>query len=319
MDPQTDPHVLAIGEALIDIVSPASDPSAVTEIPGGSPANVAMTLGRLGRPVSLQTWIGQDARGNVVRAHFGASHVDITPESSGAARTPTARATLDEHGAATYTFDLEWAPATPIRVGAAAAAVHTGSIAAVLQPGATAVLEALAGARGHAIITYDPNARPAIMGSAEEALPTVLRFVAAADVVKVSDEDIAWLTGGRPVEDVAREWLALGPSLVIITRGKLGALAVSSSGVRQTAATGDVAVVDTVGAGDSFMGGIIDALWSLGLVGVEARPVLRSLDAAQVRAILRRASAVSDVTVSRAGANPPWLAELAEDGSAPAR
>ncbi len=311
MDLATDPHVLAIGEALVDIVSLASNPAAATEIPGGSPANVAMTLGRLGRNVALQTWLGRDARGDVVARHFGDSHVLITPESFGATRTPTATASIDERGAATYTFDLEWAPTPPIQVSDQACVVHAGSIAAVIEPGGPAVLDALVTARQHAIITYDPNARPNIMGSPEESLRVVNKFVAVSDVVKVSDEDVDWLTGGRPVDDVARDWLTMGPSIVIVTRGKEGALALTASGVRRAAVPADVPVIDTVGAGDSFMGGIIDALWTLGLVGAMSRPALRDIDDEQVRQILDRASAISDITVSRAGANPPWLSELA--------
>lgn len=311
MDLETDPHVLAIGEALMDIVTPASNPSSSTEIPGGSPANVAMTLGRLGRNVALQTWIGDDERGHRLAEHFGASHVDITPESFGAARTSTANALLDEHGHASYTFDLDWAPVAPIHVSPLARVVHAGSISAVIQPGAAAVLDALVAARQHAIITYDPNARPAIMGTPEEALRIVNKFVAVADVVKVSDEDIDWLTEGRDTDDVIADWLTMGPSAIIVTRGKVGGLIVTSSGVRAAALPADIKVVDTVGAGDSFMGGIIDALWSLGLVGAMSRPALRTLDEPKAKAILDRASAISDITVSRAGANPPWLSEIA--------
>ena len=102
----------------------------------------------------------------------------------------------------------------------------------------------------------------------------------------------------------------MGPALVVVTCGKHGSLAVTSSGLRVTKTPGDVAVVDTVGAGDSFMGGIIDAMWGMGLRGGEARETLRTLPEEQVRAIIDRASAVSDVTVSRKGANPPWAHEL---------
>ncbi len=310
MDLATDPHVLAIGEALVDIVTPATDPTQETEIPGGSPANVAMTLGRLGRTVALQTWIGNDERGRTVAEHFEASHVAITAESHGATRTPTAHAVLDESGAARYTFDLEWAPNSPIAVGRAAQVVHAGSIATTLQPGSAAVLEALVRARRHAIVTFDPNARPAIMGRPFEALNTITSFLCVADIVKVSDEDIDWLTGGRDVDSVVSDWLTMGPSLVIVTRGKDGALARTPSGLRRTWAPGNVAVVDTVGAGDSFMGGVIDALWALGLVGAGARPALHTLTDEQIDTVLGRASAISDITVSRAGANPPWSEEL---------
>lgn len=311
MDLATDPHVLAIGEALMDIVTPASNPAAATEIPGGSPANVAMTLGRLGRNVALQTWIADDARGRALTEHFGASHVLITPESYGATHTPTATATLDDSGKASYTFDLEWAPTPPIHVAKTARVVHAGSIAAVIEPGGPVVLDALVAARQHAIITYDPNARPAIMGDPVKSLEVVNKFVAVSDVVKVSDEDIDWLTGGRAVEDVMRDWLTMGPAMVIVTRGKEGGLVHTSTGIRRSAIPADVRVIDSVGAGDSFMGGIIDALWSLGLVGAMSRPALRTLDEAKVASILDRASHISDITVSRAGANPPWLSELA--------
>ena len=158
---------------------------------------------------------------------------------------------------------------------------------------------------------FDPNARPSIMGEPEAALASLERFIALADVVKVSDEDIEWLTGGAPLDEVVERWLGMGPALVVVTCGKHGSLAVTSSGLRVTKTPGDVAVVDTVGAGDSFMGGIIDAMWCMGLRGADAREALRALSEEQVRAIIDRASAVSDVTVSRKGANPPWAHELA--------
>ena len=182
----------------------------------------------------------------------------------------------------------------------------------MIEPGAHAVLDAMVTARQHAIITYDPNARPALMGTPEEALATVNKFIGISDVVKVSDEDIAWLTNGREIEDVVRDWLTAGPSLIVVTKGKDGAAAFTSSGVRRSIPAGDVKVEDTVGAGDSFMGGLIDALWSLGLVGAMSRPALRDLDASKVDFILERAATIGDITVSRAGANPPWLSELAD-------
>ena len=134
----------------------------------------------------------------------------------------------------------------------------------------------------------------------------------AADIVKVSDEDIAWLTNDAPLDEVVSDWLGLGPSLVIVTRGSKGAMARSVSGMQCAATPADIPVVDTVGAGDSFTGGIIDALWGLGLVGANAREALRTLDEATAMKILTRASRISDITVSRAGANPPWLSELSE-------
>ena len=310
MTVQSGPHILAIGEALIDVVITHEQPDFPVEIPGGSPANVALTLGRLDRPVALATWIGLDERGRLIDFHMYDSCVHVTGASRGASHTSTALARLDESGAASYTFDLEWAPAPPITVPPTAQIIEAGSISAIIEPGASAVLDALTRGREHALVCFDPNARPSIMGEPEAALASLERFIALADVVKVSDEDIEWLTGGASIDEVVDRWLGMGPSLVVVTRGKHGSLAVTSSGVHFTKTPSDVKVVDTVGAGDSFMGGMIDAMWGMGLRGADARKALRSLPEEQVRAIIDRASAVSDVTVSRKGANPPWAHEL---------
>ena len=301
MTVQSGPHILAIGEALIDVVITHEQPDFPVEIPGGSPANVALTLGRLDRPVALATWIGLDERGRLIDFHMYDSGVHVTGASRGASHTSTALARLDENGTASYTFDLEWAPAPPITVP---------PTAQIIEPGASAVLDALTRGREHALVCFDPNARPSIMGDPSAALASLERFIALADVVKVSDEDIEWLTGGASIDEVVDRWLGMGPSLVVVTRGKHGSLAVTSSGLRFTKTPSDVKVVDTVGAGDSFMGGMIDAMWGMGLRGADAREALRSLPEEQVRAIIDRASAVSDVTVSRKGANPPWAHEL---------
>ena len=305
------PHVLAIGEALIDVMITHDQPEFPVEIPGGSPANVALTLGRLGRPVELATWIGSDARGRLIEFHMADSGVHITDASRGASHTSSALAHLDANGAASYTFDLEWAPTAPIEVSETAQILEAGSISAIIEPGASAVLDALERGREHALVCFDPNARPSIMGDPETALASIERFIALSDIVKVSDEDIDWLTGGASIDEVVERWLGLGVSLIVVTRGKHGCLAATASGLRFTKTPGDVKVVDTVGAGDSFMGGMIDALWGMGLRGTGAREALRVLPEEQVRAIIDRASAVSDVTVSRKGANPPWAHELA--------
>ena len=310
MTVQSGPHILAIGEALIDVVITHEQTDFPVEIPGGSPANVALTLGRLGRPVALATWIGLDERGRLIDFHMYDSSVHVTGASRGASHTSTALARLDENGAASYTFDLEWAPAPPITVPPTAQIIEAGSISAIIEPGASAVLDALTRGRKHALVCFDPNARPSIMGEPAAALASLERFIALADVVKVSDEDIDWLTGGAPIDEVVDRWLGMGVSLVVVTRGKHGSEVATASGVRFTKTPGDVEVVDTVGAGDSFMGGMIDAMWGMGLRGADARETLRTLPEEQVRAIIDRASAVSDVTVSRKGANPPWAHEL---------
>ena len=254
------PHVLAIGEALIDVMITHDQPEFPVEIPGGSPANVALTLGRLGRPVELATWIGSDARGRLIEFHMADSGVHITDASRGASHTSSALAHLDANGAASYTFDLEWAPTAPIEVSETAQILEAGSISAIIEPGASAVLDALERGREHALVCFDPNARPSIMGDPETALASIERFIALSDIVKVSDEDIDWLTGGASIDEVVERWLGLGVSLIVVTRGKHGCLVATASGLRFTKTPGDVKVVDTVGAGDSFMGGMVAAL-----------------------------------------------------------
>lgn len=300
--------MLVVGEALIDVVHRAD--GSVDEHPGGSLANVALTLGRLGRDARLTTWVADDAHGDVVRAWLDDSSVTLTSGSTGAPSTSVATAHLDAHGAATYEFDLEWRVPAGSAPDAGTLAVHTGSIAAVLEPGASDVRALVATARATATITYDPNARPALMGGLVDARAQIEALVALSDVVKVSDEDVAWLAPGADPVAVARDWLALGPALVVVTFGGEGAVAVTAAGEHRVAAP-RVDVVDTVGAGDSFMGALLDGLWDAHLLGAERRDALRAIDGPTLAGILGRCVAVAAITVARAGANPPRRAELA--------
>ena len=303
-----DRHVLVVGEALVDVVHRAD--GSVDEHPGGSLANVALTLGRLGRDARLATWLGQDERGAAIRAWLDESAVTLTPGSTDADRTSVATARLDAHGAATYQFDLEWRVPAGTAPGTGTLAVHTGSIAAVLEPGASDVRALVAAARDTATVTYDPNARPPLMGDPADARTRIEALVALADVVKVSDEDLAWLAPGTDPVSLAHQWLTLGPALVVITYGGEGALAITATGEQRVTAP-RVDVVDTVGAGDSFMGALLDGLWGAGLLGADRRDALHAIDGAVLGGVLRRCVAVAAVTVSRAGANPPRRSELA--------
>jgi fructokinase len=305
------PRALVIGEALVDVVlRRGAEPA---EHPGGSPANVAIGLGRLGRRVDLLTWLADDAYGDLVREHLAASHVHVLAGDRGPERTSVARAHLDDQGAATYEFDLTWdLPGRFDEGDDAPAVVHTGSIATVLTPGAEVVARLLADRRATSTLTYDPNLRPALMGDAGTTLPVVERLVELADVVKVSDEDLAWLHPGVAPVEIARDWLRRGPALVVVTLGGEGALAVTAAGDEIALTAPPVTVADTVGAGDSFMAGLIDGLWSAGLLGADARERLHAVDRATVERVLVRCAAIAAITVSRAGANPPTSAELGE-------
>lgn len=307
---------LVVGEALVDVVK---RPDGTIEThPGGSPLNVAIGLGRLGRDAGLLTWLGDDEHGALVRAHVATSSVTLLEGSTGAERTSVATATLDDTGAASYDFDMDWrVPAQAAAPGNAVVA-HTGSIAAVLEPGAAGVLRLIREARGHATVTFDPNARPTLMGKPADARVTIESLVALADVVKVSDEDLEWLLTGEAadtaaVERLARDWATRGPAFVVVTRGGEGATAFTADGRELSITAPRVEVADTVGAGDSFMSGLIDGLWSAGLLGAERRDGLRAIGDDVLTAILERSARIAAITVSRAGANPPGRAELGEN------
>lgn len=300
---------LVIGEALVDIVErPGEEPS---EHPGGSPANVAVGLARLGRDVELVSWFGADAHGSLLRSHLELEEVRLSAASARASRTSTAHARLDRTGAATYAFDLEWAPPEP-DPALVPLVLHTGSIAAVLEPGARTVAAAVARYRAHATISYDPNVRPDLMDR-DTTRPVVEQLAARSDVVKVSDEDLGWLFPDEDPLAVARRWLTAGPALVIVTRGAEGAWAGTAEGVELTSAARAVEVVDTVGAGDSFTAGVLDGLWGADLLGADRRAELRAVDAATLQRILDHAGRIAAITVSREGANPPTRAELTVD------
>ena len=128
-------------------------------------------------------------------------------------------------------------------------------------------------------------------------------------MVKASDEDVAWLYGTDDLEDVVSSWRGLGPSLTVLTRGGEGAVAFSASGRVQVAPT-QVEVVDTVGAGDTFSAGILDALSDKDLLGADRREMLAAITSDELASVLRRAARLAAITVSRAGANPPWSREL---------
>jgi fructokinase len=302
-------RIAVIGEALTDCVQ-RSDTADIAEVPGGSPMNVAIGLGRLGHDVVLAARWGQDDRGMAIASHVGDSQVKVIDQADGLERTSTATAVIQADGSAEYVFDLAW-DITPEMVKTGGYAhVHTGSIAATLEPGAQAVWDIVAREReAGASVSYDPNARPQIMGTKEQALPRVEAMIDISDIVKASDEDLDWFYPGRSSEEVVSDWLSRGVALVIITRGKEGLVAYShqASVVLPTRAT---TVVDTIGAGDSVMSGIISALATRSLLGASAVAELRQLDEAALSDIVGFALDCAAHTVSQAGANSPWLTDL---------
>lgn len=302
-----DPTALVIGESLIDIVTGPGLPA--SEHPGGSPMNVAIGLARLGRSVELATWFGSDERGGVIDAHLAADGVEVAHPSRGAARTSTATATVAADGQAQYVFDLDWSLPT-VTLPPNCPVVHTGSLGAAIAPGVDVVREVVQEARTVSTISYDPNIRPDLQPDPAAARRTVEEFVRLADVGKASDEDLAYIGEGADPEEVLAGWLDLGPKLVVMTCGGDGVVALTASGLGVRLTAKRVTVVDTVGAGDSFMAGLIDGLWTAGLLGADHRDALRQIDAGTLETILDRCAVIAGITVSRAGANPPRIDEL---------
>jgi fructokinase len=293
--------VLVIGESLVDVVRRAD--GTTVEHAGGSAANVAVALARLGRPVQLLTAYADDERGIFLARHLNQSAVGVVGDPRTLDRTATAQATLAPDGSASYTFDIEWR--LPVVPDLDPRVVHTCSIGAVLEPGASDVRRLLEALRPHATISYDVNARPAVTGAGPELVRAVEGVAALADLVRASDEDLEVLYPGEPVGRVVERLLALGPSAVVVTRGRRGATWFAADG-QVDAAADEAEVADTIGAGDTFGAAMIDALWDLDALGGR----LTGLDASQVESVLRHAARAAAVTVSRPGADPPYRHEL---------
>lgn len=302
-------RILVLGEALVDIVE--RDDGEHSEYVGGSPLNVALGLSRLGEQVDFGTRFGDDDRGHRIAAHLSAGDVTLVPGSDTADHTSTALAEIDESGAAAYTFDLVWDLAR-LTAPHGTHHVHTGSIAAVLEPGGSRVVEVLRETRERATVSYDPNVRMHIMTDLVAARARIEEVIALCDVVKASDEDLAILYPDLVVPEVLRYWGTLGPTVVVVTRGADGVVfSVPHAGEVASEPTRATTVVDTVGAGDSFMAGLVSGLLADGLLGgLTARERLARATLPDIRPAVERGLACSGITVGHAGAYGPTLEEL---------
>jgi fructokinase len=305
------PAVTVVGEALIDIIQAGSgDPE---EHVGGSPTNVAIGLSRLGHDVELSTYLGGDERGLRIAEFLAAERVTLGPASVTAPRTSSAAVRLDPAGVASYDFDLTWEFDPDAGVIAPGTHLHTGSIAATLRPGADGLARTVAAAGPTSTISYDPNIRPALMESPSAVGPIIEMMIRHSDVVKASAEDIEWLYPGKPLRQVLADWARLGPAICTATAGG-GSVVVLAGGEFCELPPLVCTVVDTVGAGDSFMAGLISGLLDGRFLGdANARERLRFAHFDQLAAAFDRALACAAVTVSRTGADPPTRADLHVD------
>ena len=305
--------ILCCGEALIDMLprtttlgEPAFAPHA-----GGAVFNTAIALGRLGAPTGFFSGLSTDLMGEILTTTPTASKVDTSLAARSNRPTTLAFVKL-VNGQATYAFydentagrllspaDL---PTLPARVNT----LFFGGISLVNDP-AAATYEALqARESGTRVTMIDPNIRPGFITDQAPYRARITRMMARADIVKLSDEDLHWLMGAGDLTRLARQIIATGPSLVFLTEGAKGARAVTATQDRFVAAQ-KVTVADTVGAGDTFNAGVLAALHRAKALH---KPALATLPDATLDAALTLGTRAAAVTVSRAGANPPWADEL---------
>jgi fructokinase len=307
---------VVVGEALIDVTPSERDEGAYLARPGGSPLNVAVGLARLAQRTALAARLSADPFGTVLRRHLDRSDVDQRYLVTAAQPSTIALVELSG-GEARYEFsaggaDFEWSSPELEFLPGEARAVHFGSLASWLPPGNRAIDAAISRVRaqGTVLVSYDPNVRPRLLPDPGAAREQVERSVALSHVVKSSSDDVRWLYREDDPEAVARRWLDLGASVVVITSGAEGARGWTRSGVMLSRPAFPAVVADTVGAGDAFTSGLLDALARFGLLDPER--LVFGLDAGRLAAVVDAASLVAAVTCGRPGADPPWRAELDE-------
>lgn len=290
-------RVLVVGECLVDELVPETGEP--TRHLGGSPANVALGLARLGRPVDLWTSFGDDDEGHWLADQLTAAGVRLVGDPFAAARTSKARGRLANDGAAHWTFELHWEPANLV-LAPDLAAVHVGSIGAVLGAGADRVWHALKNTPATWIRSFDVNARTEITGRSAQVVARVRAWLAWTDVARASTEDLAALWPDESTEQVLAGWLSgtRRPGTVVLTDGAAGLHRISRFSREHFATTPNVAVVDTVGAGDAVTAALLDGV-------LNGRGELENWST-----VAARAARAGELSVTRAGAQPPHRDEL---------
>ena len=306
--------ILSCGEALIDMLPRTSTlgEAAFAPYAGGAVFNTAIALGRLGAPAGFFSGISTDMLGEILADTLTASKVD-TSFCARSGRPTTVAFVKLVNGQATYAFYDEATAGRMLAVedlpviGPEVQAVFVGGISLVNDPAASTYESLQAREAAHRVTMIDPNIRPGfIAGKETEYRARIERMIARADIVKLSDEDLHWLEGAGDLTALARGILAKGPKVVFITEGADGARAVTARQDRFVAAQ-KVTVVDTVGAGDTFNAGVLAALHQAGALSKARLDVVSD---AELDAALSLGTRAAAITVSRAGANPPWANEL---------
>ncbi len=299
--------IVVVGESLIDIVV-----SGVSEQPseqvGGGPLNIAVGLARLDEPALLITQTAGDAYGARILRRLQDNEVEVVSDPTRSGRSNTATAHLDHTGAASYEFDLEWTLRHQLLP--ACDALHVGSLGTALEPGRDSVLDLVDQAWAHDVfISFDPNLRPAFLDDREQAWLDVESLADRSTLVKMSDEDVELMHPGADPADVARALLGgERTELVVVTHGPAGA-AGYVDGLEIWVRAPEVQLVDTVGAGDSYMAALLAILHADGALSPYGEGAMPTDEAALER-LLSGAATAAAVTCSRRGADPPTRAEL---------
>jgi fructokinase len=304
--------ILISGEALIDLIPDPDKDGRYDAVRGGSPYNVAIGLGRLGSPTAFVSRISADANGEGLAEALARDGVDLSLVVRDAKPTPLAfvmRGTAQSGSRYSFyldatAFDGLWP--FPAAWPQGARHLHVGSIAAVDPRHGESVIAALSLARGRATTSFDPNIRPLVTPDRESVAALVERQVALATLVKASEEDLEWLYPNRAIEDTLSQWAQRGPSFCVATLGHRGAVAFLGNRRLRVAAP-KIDVVDTVGAGDSFMSSLLSAMDRDGALGAGAATP-PSPD--RLETWLSFAATASAITCTRKGSNPPTRAEV---------
>lgn len=307
--------ILCCGEALIDMIAEPTVSGAVGFVPhsGGAIFNTAIALGRLGAPAGMLTGLSTDMFGQQLADALNDSHVDTGHVITSDRPTTLAFVQLKD-GHATYNFVDENTAGRMLRTEdmpaqlTAVSALYFGGISLACEPCADAYAALSDRFGAECAVMLDPNIRPGFIKDQARYRTRLNRMIAQADIVKVSDEDLDWIIPGPEAIDAKVPLLLqAGPSVVIVTRGRDGATGYLGTGSEVSVPVNPVNVVDTVGAGDTFNAGV---LAELNRAGHLTKTGLRGITSDSLRTALELGTKVAAITVSRAGANPPWSHEL---------
>jgi fructokinase len=290
------------GEVLIDVLPTGP-------VVGGGPANTAKAIARLGHAVEFVGGISTDSFGQMARKELERDGVGVGLALKSDKPTCTATVQLDKAGSATYKFVIDgtvtfdflpsWLP-DPEKLKPSI--LQIGTLATVVEPGASVLFNWAVKCAEFAPIVFDPNVRPSFLGDRKKYCQAVEKWVGISSVVKLSDEDIAWLYPDQSMDEVAHRWLEGETSLVVVTRGAKGIIGYTH-GAQEEVESYAVELVDDIGAGDTVGAILVEAVAEYSVAGIVGHTLNK---------VLHRAAVAAGITVSRAGAQPPRMHELVE-------